>query len=151
MFMKCMRFALLTLLLSMVGCGHRSSDSDGFCEECGGSGVVTQLCVNCAGRGEVDCRPCKGIGKTVCGICYGDGDMECSACFGKGSLASVGGDASIREYCFTCHGTGRKQCYACAGSGSDFCMECRGAGKVECRSCGGKGGVRVLCPECRYE
>jgi DnaJ-class molecular chaperone len=104
------------------------------------------------------CFKCDGTGsKTLdCKICCGSGTHSgsCQSCVGRGIIHL---DA---RPCFTCQGTGivrNAKCRRCNGSGQHKpatdvgCKRCNGIGKysVSCKKCSGRGNFTVTCNKCR--
>lgn len=79
-------------------------DSEGPCEDCGGTGEFD--CDNCKGEGYVDCHECEGSGEVW------DYDDE------------------VPRLCYNCHGDETESCDLCDSSGTESCESCFGEGEV---------------------
>ena len=139
-----------------VECPDCGGEGEFDCENCNGTGEVSEYCESCDATGEIrgDCDECKGDGTVECEDCGGDGKdddgKECEDCGGEGEVkcAECGGKGEELKPCEDCDGTGELEvgCGDCDGRGQISCDYCGGEGEFDCEDCEGNG--RYECAEC---
>ena len=111
-----------------------------------GGWYIHDQCSKCVGRGRHRCEAtgCT-FGKVRCTTCQNaDGRQFCYSCHGSGRVTETHWNGSYHETrrinCRQCGGQGRfGSCPSCHGSGTSLCVSCSGTAEVGCTPCGQTG------------
>lgn len=137
------------------------------CTFCDGSGSLSILCKDCAGKGTIVCDRCQGSKGTECYACRGQGQYTCTCdingqiycpdCHGGNyeitSLVMRGGECPTCHNkkvltCDKCGGTHVLKCPNCKGTGRSNCTGCNGLGYLSCSHCQETGKNQTVCSNC---
>ena len=145
-----------------VECPDCGGEGEFDCENCNGTGEVSEYCEPCDATGEirVDCEECDNaigeVGYVQCEVCDGTGEdddgkqcktcegemqVKCEVCEGRGDLngecPECDGTGELEVACGDCDGRGQISCDYCGGEGEFDCEDCEGNGRYECAECEG--------------
>lgn len=87
---------------------------------------LTESCIQCHGRGQVNCSRCHGSGRVTCTTCGGSAQVLDQRTY-YDNYTKQNRVESYYRTCTSCSG-GRVRCGDCSGSGNQRCSPCAGTG-----------------------